>query len=289
MPPASLINCAEDRYVELLKEVIIGGIFEESAWSRVATELENEQSSRPARWRHRLHVSAAKWLSRRGFHLLRARAFDRNERENGRDWPLVGFSMIGRRRLDQVHAAVETVLAEGVPGDFLEAGVWRGGTCMLMKALLRAHEVKDRTVWLADSFEGLPPPADASDGTDLSENDYLKVTAPTVRRNFERLGLWDDQVRLLEGWFCDTLPAAPIEALAVLRLDGDLYSSTMDVLTSLYERVSPGGFVIVDDYESWPGCRRAVHEFLDQVGEKPEMQRIDGDAVYWRRAGATSA
>ena len=93
-------------------------------------------------------------------------------------------------------------------------------------------------------------------GHDMSGVSTLMVGADQVRANFDRYGLLDDQVRFLEGWFADTLPMAPIEQLAILRLDGDLYESTMDALVPLYEKVSPGGFVIVDDYGAWEPCRR---------------------------------
>jgi O-methyltransferase len=111
----------------------------------------------------------------------------------------------------------------------------------------------------------------------------LQVSAREVRENFERFGLWDERVKLLEGWFQDTLPRAPVTTLALLRLDGDLYESTRVALDALYHRVGPGGFVVVDDYHTWPGCRRAVDEFLAERGERPEMERIDGSAVAWRK------
>jgi O-methyltransferase len=110
----------------------------------------------------------------------------------------------------------------------------------------------------------------------------LAVGVDEVRSNFARYGLLDDQVRFLEGWFADTLPSAPIERLAVLRLDGDMYASTMDALEPLYPKVSPGGFVIVDDY-ALPGCRRAVDEYRARDGIDEPIVDIDGMGVFWRR------
>ena len=104
----------------------------------------------------------------------------------------------------------------------------------------------------------------------------LMVGADQVRANFDRYGLLDDQVRFLEGWFADTLPMAPIEQLAILRLDGDLYESTMDALVPLYEKVSPGGFVIVDDYGAWEPCRKAVDDFRAQHGSPTRSSRSTG-------------
>ena len=155
---------------------------------------------------------------------------------------------------------------------------------IFMRALLKAYGVRDRKVWVADSFEGLPPPADKNDGWDLSDFDYLKVSLEQVKANFQKFSLLDDQVRFLQGWFSDTLPAAPIDRLSILRLDGDLYSSTMDALKCLYPKLSRGGYVIVDDYYSWPACRRAVTDFLAASSLSPKIKEIDGCAVYWRHS-----
>jgi O-methyltransferase len=98
--------------------------------------------------------------------------------------------------------------------------------------------------------------------------------------------LLDEQVRFLEGWFRDTLPAAPIKRLAVLRLDGDLYESTIQALESLYDRLSTGGYVIIDDYGNVAGCRQAVHDFRARRGINEPIRPIDWAGVYWRRSGS---
>jgi O-methyltransferase len=113
---------------------------------------------------------------------------------------------------------------------------------------------------------------------------YLAVGLDEVQELFRRYELLDDQVVFLKGWFKDTLPAAPIEKLAVLRLDGDLYSSTWDALSSLYPKLSPGGFVIVDDYFSFPGCQDAVDDYRMQYGVTEALTQIDGQSVIWRKA-----
>lgn len=102
--------------------------------------------------------------------------------------------------------------------------------------------------------------------------------------NFQEYGLLDQQVRFLKGWFRDTLPKAPIERLAVLRLDGDMYESTREALEHLYPRLSPGGYLIVDDYHVVPGCRRAVDEFRKQRHVTEKIVDIDGSGVFWQRA-----
>jgi hypothetical protein len=197
------------------------------------------------------------------------------------------YTMLGRKRLDNVEHCVRTILAEGIPGDLIECGVWRGGSVVFMSAMLSAFDVTDRTVWVADSFEGLPPPTaepDVALGLDLSKEKFpsLAIDESTVRAAFAAHGLSDAKVRFLKGWFGDTLATAPIEKLALLRVDGDLYSSTTDALNALYDRVSPGGFVVVDDY-FLPNCRQAVDEFIVGRGVVEQVERIDWTGVFWRK------
>lgn len=208
-------------------------------------------------------------------------------RENGRDWPRLAHTMTGSLRMRNLQDSVETVLAEGVLGDLVETGVWRGGSCILMRGVLAAYGIYDRTVWVADSFRGLPRPdaeryaADAGDRH--HEQTALAVSEEEVRENFRRYGLLDDQVRFLSGWFRDTLPTAPIERIAVLRLDGDMYESTMDALDALYPRLADGGFCIVDDYGAVEGCRRAVEDYRTRHVITDPITKIDWTGVYWRR------
>ena len=197
-----------------------------------------------------------------------------------------GYTMIGRRRMDNLQFCVESALNQGIPGDFVECGVWKGGACIFMRGILKAHGIGDRNVWLADSFAGLPLPAPETDeGLDLSPGKFpqLAISLDRVKSYFELFGLLDDQVRFLPGWFSDTLPAAGIEKIAVLRLDGDLYSSTMDVFRNLYDKVSPGGFIIVDDYGVLPQCARATDVFRTERGITTPLERIDITGVFWRK------
>ncbi|MEY2423162.1 MAG: O-methyltransferase [Acidimicrobiaceae bacterium] len=214
-------------------------------------------------------------------------------RAEGRDWPPAAETMVGGARLANVRWCAETALREGVAGDFVECGVWRGGVVALLRGVLAAHGVTDRTVWGADSFEGLPVPDVArfpeDQGYDWSHVDALKVSLEDVEANLARYGLLDAQVRLLPGWFEDTLPSAPIEQLAVLRIDGDLYQSTMDALVALEPRVSPGGFVIIDDYHGWIPCRQAVDDYRSAHGIAAEMTTVDWTAIWWRKPGTRSA
>jgi hypothetical protein len=207
----------------------------------------------------------------------------------GRPLENLGFqhTMLSRRRLENVQFCMEKVLSDNVPGDCIECGVWRGGTTVLMRGILAVHQATDRTVWVADSFEGLPAPECAEDeGLDLSKDKYpmLAIDLDTVRELFERYGLLDEQVRFLPGWFKDSLHVAPIRQLALLRLDGDLYESTANSLDALYHRVVPGGFVIIDDYGCIPQCRQAVTDFRARHNIDDPIEEADWTAVYWRRS-----
>jgi hypothetical protein len=205
----------------------------------------------------------------------------------GRTWPTRALTMIGLKRLDNIESCMNDALAEGVPGDFIEAGAWRGGATIFMRAVLKAHGVTDRTVWVADSFEGLPPPDPdrypADEGSQLYEKEVLAVTKEAVERNFSRYGLLDEQVKFRKGWFKDTLAQAPIESLAMLRLDGDLYESTMDALVPLYPKLSPGGCLIVDDFYAVDGSAEAVRDYRKEHGITTPMRRIDFTGVYWKK------
>jgi Macrocin-O-methyltransferase (TylF) len=201
-------------------------------------------------------------------------------------WPEVAHSMLGRKRLDNLQYCVEDTIEHGVPGDLIETGVWRGGATIFMRAILKVHDVRDRTVWVADSFEGLPPPNPAypaDEAIPFHTFSELAIPLEAVKRNFERYGLLDDQVRFLRGFFSQTLPTCPVERLAVLRLDGDMYESTMDALVHLYPKLSTGGYVIVDDYGAVPACKLATHDFRDRHGITTPMTEVDWTAVYWQK------
>jgi hypothetical protein len=195
--------------------------------------------------------------------------------------------MIGLKRLDNLQFCIEEAITNGVAGDLIETGVWRGGATIFMRAVLRAYGITDRCVWVADSFEGLPPPdttkypCDAGDT--LHQARELAVSLEEVKANFERYGLLDDQVCFLKGWFRDALPVALIQRLAVLRLDGDMYESTMDALVNLYPKLSEGGYVIVDDYSAIPACRQAVQEYRSANGISEEIREIDWTGVFWQK------
>ena len=212
------------------------------------------------------------------------RDYHAGDRAQGRDIPVDAPTMIGQTRLSNLRALAERALIDQTPGDLVETGVWRGGATILMRAVLAAHEVADRRVWVCDSFQGLPVPDVTRFPIDEAWgplSGHLAVSREEVEANFAKYDLLDEQVQFLEGWFRDTLPTAPIQSIAVLRLDGDLYESTIDALTHLYPKVSPGGFVIIDDYVH-PSCRRAVIDYRHAHEIESELMVIDWSSVWWQ-------
>jgi len=210
----------------------------------------------------------------------------RSLRADGHDAPAQAETMVGLRRLDNIEFCIKDIIAHHIPGDLLEAGAWRGGATIFMRACLKTFGDDTRTVWVSDSFAGLPK-ADAAYAFDMSHNSWrdgsMAVSIDDVKQNFARYGVLDDHVKFLKGWFKDTLPKAPIKQLAILRVDGDLYESTMEALTIMYDKVSPGGWIIDDDYGAVPNAKAAVEDFRKKRGITAELKHIDWTGVYWQK------
>jgi len=211
--------------------------------------------------------------------------YSTNVRMVGGDWPATAQTMIGRARLRNLRQACETVILEEVPGDFLEAGVWRGGACILMRGILEAYGDNTRRVFVADSFKDLPPPSPELYPSDTHDVHHTKkelaVSRQQVEDNFQRYDLLDDRVIFLEGWFKDTLPTAPVDRLAVLRLDSDMYESTIQTFENCYHKLSRGGIVIVDDYNAIAGTKLATNDFRDRHGITSPILPIDFFGAWW--------
>jgi O-methyltransferase len=281
-PPTSLTTAdgSKQLYLDLLKKMLTRCYLKET-WQPVAP--------RRGSARYWLYLPGKHFLKRRGMEIVRRVPLDSTDvRSDGRDRPLDAETMVGLKRLDNLDHCIADVIDQGVPGDLIETGVWRGGSVIFMRAALKAHGDTERVVWVADSFRGLPKP-DPTHPDDVEDKLWsqstLSVPIEEVRENFARYGMLDQQVKFLPGWFSDTLPSAPIDRLSILRLDGDLYESTMTALRSLYPKLSVGGYVIVDDYYAVRGCRRAVDDFRAQLGIEDEMRQVDWTCVFWRRSG----
>jgi len=277
------VGVSEATYLTLLKEAITASLYPESSWMVIRKEHRKGIASFAIT--SFLKRSILEILSSQNFVLVKKRPFDPKVRGNGEDWPMFGYSMIGHRRLDNIEYCIRSALSSGVEGDFVECGVWRGGASIYARSVLNLLGAQDRTVWLADSFEGFPVQKQ-EDKLDppLAGVSQMIVQLDEVRENFARFGLLGDNVKFLKGWFSDTLPGAPIKKIAVLRLDGDYYSSTMDSLNGLYDRVAPMGYVIVDDFNCFKTCERAVEDFCSSRGIKPNFIQIEGgEGVYWQK------
>jgi O-methyltransferase len=282
-PAAEAEGPLRRRYLDLLKRTLVNLVYAEDALRLDAALSGMPGADRLARQR-----------------LLRDVRYERpdayaevvaTKREGGLDgfWGArLAHTMIGLDGLENLERCAHRVFADGVPGDFLEAGVCHGGASIFLRALQVAYGESDRVMWLADSFAGVPPPThevDREHGLDLTEErvPWMAAGLDAVRDNFETYDLLSDGVRFLPGLFADTLPDAPVEKLAILRLDGDLYESTSDALEALYDRVSEGGYVIVDDYGCLEPCRLAVDEFIAKRGLDVELNRVDWTRVCWRK------
>src|SRR3954468_6928748 len=316
LEPRTAAETATELYLELLKRSLLSLLDEDESYPQPSVE----DDGRPEGPLSKLAAAglflvgrtpalqgAGRRLGGRPPRSLKAvSSFDREKRLDGRGFPSRALTMIGMRRLDNVQALVEDVLARNVPGDLIESGVWRGGSTIFMRGLLAVHGVADRVVWVADSFEG--PPRPGQEGMErsfdspeqgrawkaaigrhpraimaMAANLRRGTSYDDVRESFARYGLLDEQVRFLRGWFHETLPSAPIERLALLRLDGDLYDSTYQALEALYPKLSVGGYAIVDDYGSFSECRRAVDDYLRGAGGDVEPRCITDRALFGGR------
>jgi O-methyltransferase len=195
--------------------------------------------------------------------------------------------MVGLRRLDNLSDCIRTIIADSIPGEVVETGVWRGGASIFMKGVLAAYG-DQREIWLADSFEGVPPPdvlnypQDADIHLDKQAR-LLAISEAEVRRNFERYGLLDEHVHFVKGWFRDTLGTLSVEQISLLRLDGDLYESTIQALEPLYPKIAVGGFCVIDDYGNIEACKNAVHDYRIAHEIVDPIVDIDGSGAFWRK------
>ncbi len=185
------------------------------------------------------------------------------------------YTMSGNMRLRGLHAAIQHVTALGIPGDVVECGAARGGSAALMGLALKETGAA-RTLWVFDTFEGIPPPTVADPDHEIAAlytGDFRGVLEE-VQDLFRQLGILD-QARLVKGMFQDTVPRCDVGAIAVLHVDGDWYESVKVCLDHLYDRVSPGGIIQIDDYGHWEGARKAVDEFVTARGITVPLKHID--------------
>lgn len=271
---------SDELYLDLLKKCLTRSIFWETQYEIYHSQINSRKPLGFSLFR--------RFLNSKQLEIVRRKAFDLQARTEGKDWPTEAETMIGNKRLDNIQACVTDVLQRQVPGDLIETGVWRGGASIFMRAILKVYKDSTRQVWLADSFQGLPKPNPELYPKDQGDNLWsfpeLAISLEHVKANFAKYGMLDDQVKFLVGWFRDTLPSIPADRFAVIRLDGDMYESTMDALRNLYPKLSVNGYVIIDDYGAIPACKEAVDDFRRQHSITDKMNPIDWTGVFWQRS-----
>jgi O-methyltransferase len=192
--------------------------------------------------------------------------------------------------LNNLETCLRDCIENKIEGDFLETGVWKGGACILAREVAKLYD-NTRTIYVADSFEGLPPPNPSIYPVDAGDIhytlDYLKIGVDQVKSHFELFGELDDKVVFVKGWFKDTMPHLHIDKLAVLRLDGDMYESTIDVLNYQYPKLSVGGYCIIDDF-GHRGANQAVMDYRQQHGITDQIYIVDPrpgvyPSAFWKK------
>lgn len=205
------------------------------------------------------------------------------------------YTMTSMDKLTSLTLAVRYIVQSGIDGDFMECGVWKGGSVHLMARVLGDAGVTDRDIYLFDTFAGMTEPtARDVDSAGVSAKERMqksskkaKIWAISPREEVEAglqtLDYPQQRFRLVEGRVEDTIPGQAPERIALLRLDTDWYESTRHELEHLWQRVTPGGVVIIDDYGSFKGSREATDEFFQRLDPPPFLQRAGNARVVVKR------
>eukprot|EP00560_Eucampia_antarctica_P000568 CAMPEP_0197836816 /NCGR_PEP_ID=MMETSP1437-20131217/30079_1 /TAXON_ID=49252 ORGANISM="Eucampia antarctica, Strain CCMP1452" /NCGR_SAMPLE_ID=MMETSP1437 /ASSEMBLY_ACC=CAM_ASM_001096 /LENGTH=326 /DNA_ID=CAMNT_0043443291 /DNA_START=411 /DNA_END=1391 /DNA_ORIENTATION=+ len=254
----TVIDRAQEMYLEMIKGLVSGTSFNDA-----------EKSVSP------------------GSTFKTFRPFNLEVRQGGMDWTYLGDTMTGWKRLDNIRKLLKSVVEDTIPGDYIETGVWRGGASVYARAVLDVLGQTDRLSYVCDSFAGLPPGDRSLDRNDKNWDSmhwYLAVSDDVVARNFQKFGFLNSNVIFAKGFFNETMPHLKKKSnhFSVMRLDGDMYESTVDVLYNLYDKLSIGGYVIMDDW-SWFPSRTACEDFFKVHGIEPEIIQIDKLSAYWKK------
>lgn len=192
------------------------------------------------------------------------------------------LTLLRKGQLDLIERAVAHIAQRNVAGDLMEAGIWRGGAIVLMRALLNAYGLAGRKVIAADSFTGIPLNTRATNDPVDQWSDRWVASLDEVRRNIARFGLLDDRIEFVPGLFADSLKGFTGRRLALLRLDSDSYDSVETSIEHLYPMLSPGGVIIIDDWHL-PGCRMAVEDYRARYAINDPVQEFDANAFWTKR------
>jgi O-methyltransferase len=192
------------------------------------------------------------------------------------------YTLVGPERIQSLFRLALRIERERVPGDVIECGVCNGGTAAIL-ARSASHSRLNRTVWLLDSFQGMPETTPA-DGEAAKAHIGKEVGNPAQVREVLRLvGADMNRVRIVQGWFQDTFPSVSPSQIALLNIDADWYESVKLCLETFYDRVVPGGFISFDDYGHWPGCRAAADEFFQRRQLSYKLHEVDYTARWFRK------
>ena len=269
------MNTAQKLYLTLIKKVLTDTLRKNDEYL-----MYDEQKG----FRFKL---VEQYLTKKNLSIMKRIPFNEEKRKIGHDWPAYAETMIGMERLNNIEKLVIDIIENKIEGDCIETGVWRGGATILIAAILNAYNINDKKVWVADSFEGLPKPNEIKYPQDKGDTHHTKkrlaVSLEEVKQNFKNYDLLSEQIVFLKGWFKDTLPTAPIEKLSLIRLDGDMYESTMDGLVNLYPKLQTGGYIIIDDWGAVPACKQAVIDYRTRNNITEEIIIIDWGGVYWKK------
>lgn len=200
------------------------------------------------------------------------------------------YTMVSYLRLSNVYELAKLIEKNKIEGVFVECGVWKGG-CAALMGVVADRAKSGRKVWLFDSFEGLPEPTDRDepDKKGVEAKEYTKKCLASLedveRIFFSILKINKENVVIRKGWFQETVPKAKQEigSIALLRLDADWYESTKCCLDNLYDNVISGGYIVIDDYGFWGGCKKAVGEFLESRKLNVDLINIDNTGVYFQK------
>jgi len=269
----------EEYYIDLLKKSLTDCIHANKAFEFIPLHA-------GASFKSKLAIFLSRFLEKSNHKIVRYIPYIKEKRINGLDHPANAESMIGLKRLDNLEYCIREIAKDNIDGDLIETGSWRGGATIFMRAMLKVLNINNKIVYVADSFEGLPKPEEAKYVIDKGDrhfdNPFLAVSLEQVKQNFENYNLLDSQVQFLKGWFKDTLPTAPVQKLSLLRLDGDMYQSTIEALDNLYPKLQKGGFCIIDDW-TLKGANQAVLDYRKEHNIKDEIITIDYSSAFWRK------
>ncbi len=272
-------NPTAGMYLDLLRKCVTREMFADTGYA--VTPRGHTLKSRMAK-------VVLEILSRKQLKLVRENQTTLEDKLEGRGWPGTAESMSGSRRLEFFQKVLYVIERDGVRGDFFEGGCWRGGAVIMMLGALRALGMSDRKVWAADSFEGYPAPGPDSTAEDrflYEQGSYFRISRGDFEANVAKYQLMSDALVVLEGYFDRSLPTAPIDRLALIRIDIDGYEGTRAILENLYPKLSPGGFVVVDDY-GVEGARRAIDGYLAEHHPSASIRSIpqkNEKAIYFRK------